>query len=146
MQITLFTRDRDLGRAPALPASGDRFDIGPLERVPGSTESFWQLAVDIGLISAPIGIICNLIASWIYDALRRARPKQADVPTPAHQVTVKVAIRVDDNVADIALELGEVAVMAREIEVAVARVVSVRRTPRRAGCQAISPNAAVMMG
>lgn len=129
MQITLFTRDRDLGRAladatgaPALPAPGDRFDIGPLERVPGATESFWQLAVDIGLISAPIGVTCNLVASWIYDALKRVRPKQADVPTPAHQVTVKVAIRVDGNVTDIALELGEVAVMAREIEVAVAHV------------------------
>jgi hypothetical protein len=129
MQITLFTRDRDLGRTladatgvPALPISGDRFEIGPLERVPGATESFWQLAVDIGLISAPIGVTCNLIASWIYDALKRVRPKQADVPASAHQVTVKLLIRVDDKTTDIALELGEVAVMARELEAAVARV------------------------
>jgi hypothetical protein len=127
MQITLFTRDREFGRAladatgaPALPASGDRFEIGPLERVPGATESFWQLAVDIGLISAPIGVACNLIASWIYDALKRVRPKQADAL--AHQVTVKLVIRADDKATEIALELGEVGAMAREIEEAVARV------------------------
>lgn len=49
MKITVFTRDRELGRALAdRPASltatdtVDGFKIGPLQRVPGATESFWQ--------------------------------------------------------------------------------------------------------
>jgi hypothetical protein len=71
-------------------------------------------------ISAPIGVTCNLIASWIYDALKWVRPKQADAL--AHQVTVKLVIRADDKATEIALELGEVAAMAREIEEVVARV------------------------
>ena len=78
------------------------------------------MAVDIGLISAPIGVTCNLIASWIYDARKRAGYKKADASE--HRVKMKLVIRADEKMTEITLELGEVAVMARELERVIAHV------------------------
>jgi hypothetical protein len=53
------------------------------ERVPGAVESIWQLLVDVGIIAAPVSVVCNLIASWIWAAHEKAPrgggPRSSDI-------------------------------------------------------------------
>jgi hypothetical protein len=122
MNITVFTRSRELGRAltegpvSTLADRVERFEIGPLQRVPGAVDSFWQLAVDIGAVSAPIGIACNLIASWLYDAYGRWRDKPTAVQAVPEAVTVKLVIRTDAMAVDVQLRVDDRETMAAELE------------------------------
>ena len=40
-------------------------------KILGFGESLYELAATLGIISLPIGIIGNIIASWIWDAFRK---------------------------------------------------------------------------
>jgi hypothetical protein len=123
MKITVSTRDRELGRALAdgsTPRSAgetaEGFDIGPLQRVPGAVDSFWQLAVDIGAVSAPIGVACNLIASWLYDAYTRRRDKQTASEPTSGAVSVKLVIHTETKVLDLQLRIDDRAAIQTELE------------------------------
>jgi hypothetical protein len=123
MKVTVFTKDRELGRAladrPAVlttAGTADKFDIGPLQRVPGATESFWQLVVDIGIVSAPISIACNLIASWLYDAYTRWRDQQRPVEPMPGPLSVKLIIRTETEAVDIQLRVDDLVTIEAELE------------------------------
>jgi hypothetical protein len=74
VQIDFLSDDESLIRSmakttePQLPAS-----IGEPEYIRGAVDSWWNLAVDFGVISLPISVFGNLIATWIADAMKEAQ-------------------------------------------------------------------------
>jgi hypothetical protein len=87
VQIDFLSDDESLIRLmagtaePQLAAS-----MGEPEYVRGAVDSWWNLAVDFGTISLPIGILGNLIATWIADAMKEAQERPLttlNLPNPS---------------------------------------------------------------
>ena len=100
----------------------DHFDVGTPQRIPGALESYWELAVDIGLISAPIGIVCNMIASWLFEALKRKPPNPDGGKAVSSPLQVKLVVRIGAETKDIQIELGEFNKAKSDLEAALSYV------------------------
>lgn len=71
------------------------FEAGTVRRIPGATGGWFELLCNLGVIALPAGIVGNLIASWIWSAL-----KDESLPRTERQV-IRLVLRNGDKVADL---------------------------------------------
>jgi hypothetical protein len=130
MQITVISADENVVTAlahdaPSLASEYAKLSpaasfevIGP-ERTPGAMGTWWQLAVDLGFVSAPVSVVCNLIASWIWSAKKSPPPRSSpDTTGPAMASDVLLVLRHGDKVAEVQIEHADMAAVSAAIEAA----------------------------
>ena len=71
---------------------------------PGIAGSWWDIAASFGVQAIPVSIACNLIASWIANAIsrRRGRKFAASMSVTVGGIDYDIEIRSDDDAVSIA--------------------------------------------
>lgn len=126
MLITVFTTDSPLALALGehAPAPAEltaqegvtSWQAGVPEWTPGATGGWWELAVDIGVVAAPVSVVCNLIASWVWSAWEKARTE------PARPVEVTLMLRDGERVAELRVSSSDTEAARAAILAAVTHV------------------------
>jgi hypothetical protein len=89
---------------------------GPRRRQ-GTYGSWWEVAVDFGAVAAPISIVCNLIANWIWDA----RPKDLSAMAP-HEVSLTLILTHGDRKSEVRIQSQDAEAERAAIEAALRNV------------------------
>lgn len=125
LRIVFITEDEDflteLAKHPPTeePASRTPLEVNMDEplRVPGATGSWWELAAALGILSFPLSVAGNLLATWIWSAL-----KNSPTPKTKSACKVKIILRHGDKSADITIESNELAPITSMVTEALHRV------------------------
>jgi hypothetical protein len=124
MQIKVMSDDADFvtaletppeaGATPAAVLS--EFAIGTAKNIRGAAEGWWELVCALGIVSFPIGVIGNLLASWIWSAITRT-PKIAQDAR-----VIKLVLRDGSRVAELQIESKDRESLRTAIEAALVHV------------------------
>lgn len=116
MQLTIVSGDvyliAALSRlAPVLPEDETDAGLSSLtwepeepQRTPGATEGWWEMAVDFGLVGAPVGLLVNMLASWLFAAWQRSRSEQPSAPP---KPTVTMVLRSGGLVSTVQIDAAD---------------------------------------
>jgi len=96
--------------------------VGEATRIVGATESWWELAVDLGVFAAPVSVACNLIASWILGALKTAPPASSNTASGGPTNTVTLVLRKGTRTAEAEIKTNDLAAVHAAIEAALIHV------------------------
>jgi|ERR1700683_2452378 hypothetical protein len=96
------------------------FEIGNPEYVPGAIESWWEFLGTIGVLSFPLSVVGNLIASWIWQGLRRDTVEPAPKVLPP--TVVKLVVRDNDRCVDVRIESSNLEVIRETVQAALKHV------------------------
>jgi hypothetical protein len=138
MRLTVLCSSKDsanllANQADAAQIMGDtapqgvKFEIESSAWTPGATGGWWEIIVDLGVVAAPVSILCNLIASWLWSAKSRtvAVPSSTDRPAPSERI--RLILRDGDKVADVQIEQGDFEALRATIQAALIHVHSDQR-------------------
>ncbi len=104
LHLTILAEDEQTIRAladrPLVLANADRREAvavdGP-RHVPGAMGGWYELALQVGVVSLPAGIVASCLATWIMEA-RSAQPESEKLRSAA-----KLVIQRGDSVAEVVL-------------------------------------------
>jgi len=107
MEVSILSADSSLlaelaREPPEKGGTANNWDVEGPERTPGAVEGWWQLAVDVGVIAAPVSVFCNLLASWIWTAIERRRADGKAAPATFSELVV--ILRSDGRTAEVRIE------------------------------------------
>lgn len=72
VQISIEASDRRfIQNLHHIAKESNNFEVSDPTRIPGFGETIYEIAVVIGLTSLPLGVLGNLIGSWIWDAMQK---------------------------------------------------------------------------
>lgn len=83
---------------PANPAP--KIVPGKIERMPGAADGWWEVLVDIGLISMPISMLSNLIIGWFLEYTQSPELKRPTAP-------IRLILREGERSADLEYSGGD---------------------------------------
>jgi hypothetical protein len=111
--------------AESLPAAppGVSLEIGHPTFVPGAVGSWWEILGAIGVIGFPVGVIGNLVASWIWRAMTRATEEQGlTTLNLAATRKVKLVLHSGDKVVEAEIESSDMDAIRASVETALLHV------------------------
>jgi tRNA threonylcarbamoyladenosine modification (KEOPS) complex Pcc1 subunit len=117
VQINFLTDDETLLRrmvATVAPQLRAEFEEPTYTR--GAVQSWWELLADIGAIGLPVGILGNLIATWISDAMKEAHNAPIttlNIPQPSR---LKMVISQNGKPVEIEIESDDVGAIRAAVE------------------------------
>jgi tRNA threonylcarbamoyladenosine modification (KEOPS) complex Pcc1 subunit len=96
--------------------------VGEPAYVRGAALSWWGLAVDFGVISLPIGILGNLIATWIAEAMMEAQQAPLTTLHLSKPSKLKMVITHHGKPVEIEIESDDVGAIRAAVEEGLKRV------------------------
>jgi tRNA threonylcarbamoyladenosine modification (KEOPS) complex Pcc1 subunit len=96
--------------------------VGSPSYVPGAVGSWWQLLVDIGVINLPLGVVGNLIASWIWEAKNNAAASQITTLNLSKPSRVKLVLSDHGNPVEVEIESDDLEAIRASVEAALRHV------------------------
>lgn len=131
MQITVLSSESSfiaalaVNREPVPPEAGEMsWQVGTPQLIPGAAGGWWELAVDIGVIAAPVSIVCNLLANWIWSALtatQLAPPLSVGSQNPP-TTDIRLVLREGDKVAELSITGADIDAIRASLQAALVHV------------------------
>lgn len=123
MQIKVLSDDEVIVRTlsgtvdPALKAK-----VGTPSYVSGVVNSWWQLLLDLGVISLPLGVAGNLIASWIWEAKNKIRESPITTMNLSKPSKVKMVLSGRGTPVEVEIESDDLEAIRASVESALRHV------------------------
>jgi tRNA threonylcarbamoyladenosine modification (KEOPS) complex Pcc1 subunit len=102
---------------PALKAK-----VGTPSYVSGVVNSWWQLLLDLGVISLPLGVAGNLIASWIWEAKNKIRESPITTMNLSKPSKVKMVLSGRGTPVEVEIESDDLEAIRASVESALRHV------------------------
>ncbi len=102
------------------PEAISHFTIGEAKLILGATDGWWELLCAIGIIGFPVGVLGNLLASWIWSAI----PQSGS--TSRESRVIKLILRNGSRVSELRVESKDRESLQAAIEAALIYVDSER--------------------
>ena len=85
-------------------------------------DSWWQLLLDLGVISLPLGVAGNLIASWIWEAKNKIRESPITTMNLAKPSKVKMVLSGRGMPVEVEIESDDLEAIRASVESALRHV------------------------